>query len=98
MTDYNDGKWHGWNGGECPVDPQAWVEVWWESFGLDDSEETTAENIDWSNSDPSSWPIIRFRVIRPDEPAPSADPLAALTARVERLEAILTKEATDADV
>jgi hypothetical protein len=19
MTDYNDGKWHGWNGGECPV-------------------------------------------------------------------------------
>lgn len=19
MTDYNDGSWHGWNGGECPV-------------------------------------------------------------------------------
>lgn len=19
MIDYNDGKWHGWNGGECPV-------------------------------------------------------------------------------
>lgn len=26
MTDYNDGKWHGWNGGECPVRPQSIVE------------------------------------------------------------------------
>lgn len=27
MTDYNDGKWHGWNGGECPVHPESiiWV-------------------------------------------------------------------------
>lgn len=23
MTNYNDGKWHGWNGGECPVHPQS---------------------------------------------------------------------------
>lgn len=23
---YNDGKWHGWNGGECPVHPEAVVE------------------------------------------------------------------------
>lgn len=27
MTDYNDGKWHGWNGGECPVHPETVVEV-----------------------------------------------------------------------
>lgn len=27
MTDYNDGKWHGWNGGECPVHPLTIVEV-----------------------------------------------------------------------
>ena len=27
MTNYNDGKWHGWNGGECPVHPQTFVEV-----------------------------------------------------------------------
>lgn len=26
MTDYNDGKWHGWNGGECPVHPETIVE------------------------------------------------------------------------
>jgi hypothetical protein len=25
MTDYNDGNWHGWNGGECPVHPQTEV-------------------------------------------------------------------------
>jgi len=23
MTNYNDGKWHGWNGGECPVHRQS---------------------------------------------------------------------------
>jgi hypothetical protein len=27
MTDYNDGKWHGWNGGECPVHPLTVVET-----------------------------------------------------------------------
>ena len=30
MTDapnYNDGKWHGWNGGECPVHPKTAVNV-----------------------------------------------------------------------
>ena len=30
MTDapnYNDGKWHGWNGGECPVHPKTVVDV-----------------------------------------------------------------------
>lgn len=27
MTNYNDGKWHGWNGGECPVHPETVVDV-----------------------------------------------------------------------
>lgn len=27
MTNYNDGKWHGHNGGECPVHPETVVEV-----------------------------------------------------------------------
>lgn len=27
MTDYNDGKWHGWNGGECPVHPDSDIEI-----------------------------------------------------------------------
>lgn len=27
MTNYNDGKWHGWNGGKCPVHPESIVQV-----------------------------------------------------------------------
>ena len=27
MTNYNDGKWHGWNGGECPVHPKSRIQV-----------------------------------------------------------------------
>jgi hypothetical protein len=93
MTDYNDGEWHGWNGGECPVDPRAWVEVWYDCGGFDDSEETQAGDIDWSNAAEID-PITRFRVITPAtqataEPELSPDPLADLAARVEKLEAII---------
>lgn len=28
MTDYNDGKIHGWNGGECPVHPATRIKFW----------------------------------------------------------------------
>ena len=27
MTNYNDGNWHGWNGGECPVHPETEVTI-----------------------------------------------------------------------
>lgn len=27
MTDYNDGEWHGWSGGECPVHEKAVIDV-----------------------------------------------------------------------
>jgi hypothetical protein len=97
MTDYNDGKWHGWNGGECPVDPEALVDV--VSINYVGSPERDASNYAlaadhcWVHDDDGD--IIAFRVIKPGKPT---DPLAALTARVERLEAILTKEASDADV
>ena len=26
MTNYNDGDWHGWDGGDCPVHPESMVE------------------------------------------------------------------------
>ena len=29
MTNYNDGNWHIWNGGECPVHPKSLVEAVW---------------------------------------------------------------------
>ena len=39
MANYNDGKWHGWNGGECPVHPKSTVEVRW--LGTDEGATTT---------------------------------------------------------
>ena len=29
MGDYNDGKWHAWNGGKCPVHMNSVVETVW---------------------------------------------------------------------
>ena len=59
MTDYNDGKWHGWNGGECPVHPKSVVEV-----ALHRGVSLHAINAsrwDWSDDD---CPIIAFRVVK----------------------------------
>lgn len=59
MTDYNDGKWHGWNGGECPVNPDVLVEImlWSGSSDMD-----VAGKIDWSHNFIPGC-IIAFRVI-----------------------------------
>lgn len=55
MTNYNDGKWHGWNGGECPVHPLTTVS------GL---EENGDRWTGWAKD--CDWPSFRgaFRVIR----------------------------------
>lgn len=29
MTDYNDGNWHEWTGGPCPVHPKSEIEGYW---------------------------------------------------------------------
>jgi hypothetical protein len=55
-TNYNDGKWHGWNGGECPVHPLSVVEVATEE-GLNTDR---AENWDWHTD---IVPIVAFRVV-----------------------------------
>lgn len=64
MTNYNDGKWHGWNGGECPVHPKSVVDMVWPS-GLDDSKAfrdvRLAGNFSWGVSD-TSLPML-FRVV-----------------------------------
>lgn len=62
MTNYNDGKWHGWNGGKCPVHPRTKVEVvYLESvFGVMLAKEA-ASNFSWEDEDE---PIVAFRVIR----------------------------------
>ena len=60
--DYNDGNWHGWNGGECPdsIHPASLVEFVWHclsaekaGLGLND-----ARVIMWAQ-------VIRFRVVLP---------------------------------
>ncbi len=91
MTDYNDGEWHGWNGGECPVNPEAVVDV--VSINYDGSPERDTSNYAlaadhcWVHDDDGD--IIAFRVVKPAEPVKPADPLADLAARVEKLEAII---------
>jgi hypothetical protein len=35
MTNFNDGNWHGWNGGECPVHPKSEVRIWDATSGQD---------------------------------------------------------------
>lgn len=46
MTDYNDGKWHGWNGGKCPVHPMSVVEILEPVVGR---FEGPASNIHWKH-------------------------------------------------
>lgn len=68
MTDYNDGKWHGWNGGECPVDPRAEIEIRW----ADPKESTNNHSGPAGKWDARCWSdpplfgqIIAFRVTKP---------------------------------
>ena len=65
-TNYNDGKWHGWNGGDCPVHPKTIVQAL--RGGIVYAATVTLE-ADKINSD--SWKIvgqdysvIAFRVIK----------------------------------
>lgn len=60
MTDYNDGKIHGWNGGECPVHPKSVVEYWLREGGADGE---CADNLAWVHIGHSS-DIIAFRVTK----------------------------------
>lgn len=61
MKDYNDGKWHGWNGGECPVHPKSRVETVLKDAPPGISQ---AENYVWVHNDCYD-DIVAFRVIRP---------------------------------
>lgn len=58
MTDYNDGRWHGWNGGECPVHPQTVVEIAMRERGV---AEEAAEQWFW---DGDRCRIVAFRVVK----------------------------------
>jgi len=61
MTDYNDGKWHGWNGGKCPVNPKSNVEIVTRNGGFNADD---AETFYWHRPDSYGNPIVAFRVIK----------------------------------
>lgn len=71
MTNYNDGKWHGWNGGECPVDLDSLVQTIWMHKNRDirnDAREGVARGFPWGGNDYGD--IIAFRVTKPAPPKP----------------------------
>ena len=65
MEDYNDGKWHLWNGGECPVHPKSEVEAVWHDpnrnnagmSGPRPAVETNGLRLAWSH-------VVKFRVVK----------------------------------
>ena len=59
MTDYNDGNWHGWNGGECPVHPKTVVEAIFDD-GSGSGYPGPADCYIWDR-----WHPIAFRVVKP---------------------------------
>lgn len=66
MTNYNDGNWHGWNGGECPVHPKTEVEaVTFSNHGASGFRQasfTEAGRLFWGSDVP--YPIIAFRATK----------------------------------
>ena len=69
MTNYNDGKWHGCNGGECPVDPGTKVEIVFRDSNFNVFANFCITGKGWSwrreNGDCGKGIIIAFRVIEP---------------------------------
>ena len=62
MTNYNDGKWHGWNGGECPVHPKSKVNTFFIHNGLVPSTQGDGTISDACRQDWSC--VIAFRVVK----------------------------------
>lgn len=65
MTNYNDGKWHGWNGGECPVHLQSAVQIVWQFADgsiRDGAQISLAGEWAWLGNDHGS--LIAFRVVK----------------------------------
>ena len=58
MTNYNDGSWWGWNGGECPVHPETVVEIQHAN-----REQIEACDVRWTKKN-FSGDVVAFRVIK----------------------------------
>lgn len=60
-VNYNDGHWHGWNGGECPVHPETVVEAQWINRGNLRKQTEKANEFIWGNHE---YQTVAFRVIK----------------------------------
>lgn len=72
VPDYNDGEWHEWHGGECPVHPQSVVDV----MLRDCVKPGVRLGRSWNwRHEVSIGDIVSFRVVTPYvEPEPVAPP------------------------
>lgn len=61
-TNYNDGRWYGWNGGECPVHPETIVEVIIVAGAGGERRDRKAETFAWGLYPDHN--IVAFRVIK----------------------------------
>jgi hypothetical protein len=62
LTDYNDGKIHGWNGGECPVHPNTVVCLFFRRMATS-GRYFTASGVGWLHHDESD-DIVAFQVVK----------------------------------
>lgn len=60
MTNYNDGKIHGWNGGECPVHPESRVTTWHRNKLTQSTEPDDC----WWDHKGTGGDIITFQVVK----------------------------------
>ena len=60
MTDFNDGKIHGWNGGDCPVHRSSIANIWCRAGGV---YTLVAGDYIWDHVGHSD-DIIAFRVVK----------------------------------
>jgi hypothetical protein len=60
QIDYNDGNWHSWNGGECPVNSESEVQYTTKAGSTDGSGQLV-RHLRWSKNVESS-DIVAFRV------------------------------------
>lgn len=65
MADYNDGKWHGWDGGACPVHPKSEVEAVWHDPRLNEAGMTGPRPAKVDNEPTLAWAhVVKFRVVQ----------------------------------
>ena len=61
LTDYNDGKIHGWNGDECPVHPHTLVKVFYK--GILSNLDYKANSLSWKHFN-GTGDIVAFQVVK----------------------------------